>query len=149
MFTTLDELNGTLKRRPTGGYGGLRLDHYLVLQADDEETDEFITRLEDDGHLPLTVAWFSQEGHKTRLYQRVKGISTDGVLLLGLSMSVLTGADTMCLVASPSNRLRDYYDLNDESLLENRPAALNEKGLMILQSLLLLSDAMMCEDCQS
>ena len=117
-----------LIRNPISKYGRLQLDNYLVVVAENDETDDCLTSLEDNGYLPLTVAWFSQEGRKVRIYQRAEGIQTGGVIFSGLSMTVLTGADTMCLVASPLNRLRDFDDLGDESLLEDAPAALNRAG---------------------
>jgi hypothetical protein len=135
IFTTLEELNGVLTCHPMYKYARLQLDNYLVVEPENEETDNFLTRLEKNGYLPLTVAWFSQEAHKVRIYQRAEDISTGGVELLDLIMSIRTGPDARCLVASPSNRLRDYHDLEDESLLENTPAALNEKALKILSSL--------------
>jgi hypothetical protein len=148
MFTSLDELNGVLMRHPMSNYGRLRLDHYLVLRADNEETENYLTSLEERDILPLTAAWFSQEAWKVRLYQWAEGISPGEVFFSDLIMSVRTGADDMCLVASPLNRLRDYDDLGDESLLEDEPAALSEQGLKILTSLLFLSDCLWAEDHQ-
>jgi hypothetical protein len=56
MFKTMKELNEVLKRNPRYNYGQLRLDNYLVLVAENDETDDCLTRLEDNGHLALTVA---------------------------------------------------------------------------------------------
>jgi hypothetical protein len=142
IFTTLTELNETLIRHPLSNYGRLQLDNYLVLVADNDETDDCLASLEDNGHLPLTVAWFSQEGCKARMYQRVEGIQTGEVNLSGLTMSVLTGADTRCLVASPLNRLRDFDDLEDESLVKFEPAALNQQALKVLKSLIFLTECL-------
>jgi hypothetical protein len=61
-------------------------------------------------------------------------------------MSVLTGADTRCLVASPLNRLRDFDDLEDESLVKFEPAALNQQALKVLKSLIFLSHCLSVED---
>jgi hypothetical protein len=146
IFTTLTELNETLIRHPLSKYGRLRLDNYLVLVAENEETNDFLTRLEHNGYLPPTVAWFSQEAWKVRLYRRAEGMQTDGADFAGLSLSVLTGADTRCLVASPLNRLRDFDDLGDESLLEDVPAALDRQALKVLQSLIFLTDCMWFQD---
>jgi hypothetical protein len=152
MFTTMKELNGVLKRNPRYNYGRLRLDNYLVLVAENEVTDDCLTRLEDNGHLPLTVAWFSQEARKARIYQRAEEFQTGYVNVLGLSMSVLTGAEVMCLVASPLNRrwdyddLRDNHDSEDESLLRVEPAALNQQALKVLRSLILLTDCLSFDD---
>jgi hypothetical protein len=134
------------QRHPQFSSGRLRLDHYLVLVAENDETDDCLTRLEDNGHLPLTVAWFSQEARKARIYQRAEGFQTGYVNSLGLSMSVLTGADAMCLVASPLNRLRDYDDSEDESLLKVELAALNQQALKVLKSLILLTDCLSFDD---
>jgi hypothetical protein len=142
IFTTLTELNETLIRHPLSNYGRLQLDDYLVLVAENDEADDCLASLEDNGHLPLTVAWFSQEARKVRMYQRVEGIQTGEVNLSGLTMSVLTGADTRCLVASPLNRLRDFDDLEDESLVKFEPAALNQQALKVLKSLIFLSDCL-------
>jgi hypothetical protein len=54
----------------------------------------------------------------------------------------LTGANKRCLVASPRVRFEDYEDLEDESLLKNEPAILDEKALKVLQSLIFLSDCL-------
>jgi hypothetical protein len=146
MFKTLEELKEEFQRNPLSPYEGLQLDNYLVLVAENDETDDCLTRLEDNRHLPRTVAWFSQEVRKVRIYQRAEGIQTGYVNCLGLSMSVLTGADAMCLVASPLNRLRDYDDLEDDSLLKVKPAALNQQALKVLKSLILLTDCLSLND---
>jgi hypothetical protein len=139
VFTAIGELNEALM--PTlYNYGRLRLDNYLVVVAENDETDDCLARLEDNGYLPLTVAWFSQESRKVRIYQRAAGIQTVWVNFSGLSLSVLTGADTICLVASPLNRLRDYDELGDDSLREVEAAALNGQALKVLQSLIFLTD---------
>jgi hypothetical protein len=145
VFNTMDELNEVLKRT-IYNYARLQLENYLVLVAENDETDDCLTSLEDNGHLPLTVAWFSQEARKVRIYQRVEGIQTDWVHFSGLSMSVLTGADAICLVASPRIRLRDFDDLEDESLVQVEPAALNQQALKVLESLIFLSDCLSVED---
>jgi hypothetical protein len=142
MFKMISELNEVLKRNPIDDYAELQLDNYLVLVAENDETDGCLATMEEKGYLPLTVAWFSQDGCKARLYQRVEGIQTGEVYLSGLTMSVLTGADTRCLVASPLNRLRDFDDLEDESLLQDEPAALNQQALKVLRSLIFLSDCL-------
>jgi hypothetical protein len=145
IFTEIRELNEAL--RPTiYNYARLRLDNYLVLVAENDETDDCLASLEDHGHLPLTVAWFSQEARKVRMYQRVEGIQTGEANLSGLTMSVLTGADAMCLVACPRIRLRDYDDLEDESLVQEEPAALNQQALKVLKSLIFLSDCLSFDD---
>lgn len=146
MFETLDELNNTLMRDPRCQYAWLQLDNYLVVVAENEETENYLTSLENTGYLPHTAAWFSQEACKVRLYQRAEGISPGGVLFSGLSMSISTGAGARCRVASPSDRLQDYDDLEDESLVENTPAALDERALRILTSLLFLSDCLSFDD---
>jgi hypothetical protein len=142
IFTAITELNEVLIRNPLSNYGRLQLDDYLVMVAENDETDDCLACLEDNGHLPLTVAWFSQGGYKVRLYQRAEGIQTGEVFCLGLSMTVLTGADARCLVASPLVRLRDYDDLEDESLVQEEPAALNRQALKVLQSLFHLDDCL-------
>ena len=58
----------------------------------------------------------------------------------------MTGADTICLAASPLNRLRDFDDLGDESLLDDVPAALDRQALKVLQSLIFLTDCMWFHD---
>jgi hypothetical protein len=144
-FTAIMELNEAL--RPTVyNYGRLRLDNYLVVVAENDETDDCLTSLENNGLLPLTVAWFSREDCKVRIYQRVEGIQTEWVDFSGLFMSIRTGSDVICLVASPFNRLRDYDDLGDESFLEVEPAALNEQALKVLQSLIFLTDCLSVND---
>jgi hypothetical protein len=50
MFQTLGELNETLLRNPIYKYGQLQLDNYLLVVPDDEETDNFLITLEDNGH---------------------------------------------------------------------------------------------------
>jgi hypothetical protein len=149
IFTTLDELNGVLMRHPMYKYARLQLDNYLVIVAENEDTDDFLASLEEKGVLPLTAAWFSQEACKVRLYQRAEDISTGYVQLTELIMSIKTGADARCLVASPSNRLRDYDDLEDESLVENTPAALNEQALKILTNLIFLTKCLWAENRQA
>jgi hypothetical protein len=146
VFTTIRELNEALIRYPLSNYGRLRLDNYLVVVAENDETDDTLIRLEDNGYLPLTVAWFSQEGRKVRIYQRTEEIEEGWVYFSGLNMTVLTGADTRCLVASPLIRLRDYDDLEDESLVKDEPAALNDQALMILKSLIFLTDCLSVND---
>jgi hypothetical protein len=76
------------------------------------------------------------------MYQRVEGIQTGEVNLSGLTMSVRTGTDAMCLVASPRIRLQDFDDLEDESLVTEEPAPLNDQALKVLQSLIFLSDCL-------
>jgi hypothetical protein len=141
IFTEIMALNEVL-RRTIYNYARLRLDNYLVLVAENDETDDYLASLEDNGHLPLTVAWFSQEARKVRMYQRVEGIQTGEVNLSGLTMSVRTGTDAMCLVASPRIRLQDFDDLEDESLVTEEPAPLNDQALKVLQSLIFLSDCL-------
>lgn len=141
-FTSLSELNKTLSCNPFSNYAWLRLDNYLVVVAEDKETDNFLITVEDNGHLPLTVAWFSQEGQKARLYQRAEGVKPGEVDFSGLSLMILTGAKSQCLVASPLVRLRDYDDLGDESLRKNAPAALDEKALKVLKSLIFLDNCL-------
>jgi hypothetical protein len=142
IFTTLTELNETLIRHPLSNYAKLQLDNYLVILAEDDETDDCLVSLEDKGHLPLTVTWFSREGRKARMYQRVEGIQTGEVNFSGLSMIFLTGADTLCLVASPLMRLRDYDDLGDESFVTHAPAILKQQALKVLESLIFLNDCL-------
>ena len=84
IFTTIRELNEAL-RRTIYNYARLQLDNYLVLVAENDETDDCLTSLEDNGYLPLTVAWFSQEACKVRIYQRAEGIQTEWVNFSGLS----------------------------------------------------------------
>lgn len=146
VFNTMEELNEVLRRNPISKYGWLQLDYYLVVLAENEETDYCLTSLEDNGFLPLTVAWFSQEGCKVRIYQRAEGVQTGRVNFSGLSMTVLTGANEKCLVASPLNRLRDYDDLGDESLVKDEPAALNEQALKMLKSPIFLIDCLSFND---
>jgi hypothetical protein len=145
IFTKMREFNEVLRRNPMFNYGQLQLDNYLVLVAINEESDDYLASLEDNGYLPLTAAWFSQEGLKARMYQRVEGIQTGTVNFLGFTMSVRTGADTRCLVASPLNRLRDFDDLEDESFLQEEPAALNQEALKVVKSLIFLSDCLSVE----
>jgi hypothetical protein len=141
MFTTIRELNETLMRHPIFKYARLRLNNYLVVVAENGQTNDWLASLEYNGYLPLTVAC-SQEARKVRMYRRKKGIQTGGVLFSGLSMTILTGADNMCLVASPLNRLRDYDDLGDESLLKEEPAALKGQALRVLKSLIFITDSL-------
>jgi hypothetical protein len=145
-FTTLEELNEVLILNPTYKYAELQLDNYLILEAISDEAEDFLTRLEMRWVLPFTVAWFSQEARKVRLYQRAKRISSGLVDFSGLFMSIRTGPDIICLVASPFNRLRDYNDLGDESLLENAPAALNKEAVRLLTSLLFINDSLLLKD---
>lgn len=56
---------------------------------------------------------------------------------------ILTGANRQCLVASPLVRLRDYDDSRDESLRKDEPAALNEKALKVLKSLIFLDNCLL------
>ncbi len=146
IFKMISELNEVLKRNPMDDYGELQLDNYLVVVAENDEADAWLSGLEINECLPLTFAWFSQEGSKVRIYQGTKGIQTGVVTVFGLELTILTGVDTMCLVASPLARLRDYDDSWDESFLQEEPAALNQQFLNVLQSLILLSDCLPFED---
>jgi hypothetical protein len=140
MFKKISELNKELKRNPMYGYGGLQLDKYLVVVAENDDTDDCLISLEETECFPLTLAWHDQEGRKVRMYQRVKGIQAGEVTIFGLDMTLLTGVDAMCPVASPINRLRDYDGSWDESFLQEEPAALNRQARKVLQSLIFLSD---------
>jgi hypothetical protein len=141
-FQTLGELNETLMLNPISKYGKLQLDNYLVVAAEDEEADNILITLEDNGCLPLTVSWFSQEAQKVRLYQRAEGIQTGWIDFADLRLTIWTGAKTKCLVASPLVRLRDYEDLGDLSLLQAEPAALDEKAIRVFKSLIFLSECL-------
>jgi hypothetical protein len=140
MFKMISELNEVLKRNPMDDYAELQLDNYLVVVAENDEADDCLSSLEDNECFPLTVAWYSQEGRKVRIYQRAKEIQTGGVSIFGLDMTILTGVDTMCPVASPLARLRDYDDSWDESFIQEEPAALNRQALNVFQSLIYLTD---------
>jgi hypothetical protein len=140
MFKKISDLNEELKRNPMRDYGELQLNKYLVVVAEDDETDDCLSSLEDNESLPLTLAWYDQEGRKFRMYQRARGIQPGVVTIFGLDMTFLTGVDAVCPVASPINRLRDYDASWDESFLQEEPAALNRQALKVLQSLIYLSD---------
>ena len=139
-FKSLSVLNKTLLRNPFSNYAWLQLDNYLVVVADDEETDNFLIALEDNGHLPLTVSWFSKEGRKVRLYRRAEGFKNGRFFFFGLTMAFLTDSCKETLVASPLVRSQDYEEVGDISLLQNEPAALDEKALKIFQSMFFIAD---------
>jgi len=142
VFTNLEQLNEVLLLNPISNYARLQLDNYLVVEAENDEAEDFLTSLEYNEILPLTATWFSQEAMKVRIYQRPEDISTAPVELLEMMMSVRTGPDDRCLVSSPLVRLRDYNDTADESLLELAPAVLSPQALRALRSLIFLSDCM-------
>ena len=146
MFKTIRELNEDLKRNPQLIYGGLQLDNYLVVVAEDDETNDCLRSLEDNESLPLTLAWYDLEGRKVRMYQRATGIRAGRITIFGLDMTFLTGVDAVCPVASPISRLRDYDYSWDESFLQEEPAALNRQALKILQSLIYLADRLSFND---
>jgi hypothetical protein len=68
MFTTIKELNEEFQRCPQSSSARLRLDHYLVLKATNELADRFLSGIESQGIVPLTVNWVSETGWHARLY---------------------------------------------------------------------------------
>jgi hypothetical protein len=66
-------LDAELKKRP-GCNVGLRLDHFLALDADDQGAYDFLDKLEQEGRLPPTVAWTTWRNRTVRLYRRTDGL---------------------------------------------------------------------------
>ena len=94
VFQTIEELNRTLLDNPRFSYGRLSLENYLLLIAGNEATDNFLITLEDNGHLPRTVAWFTEnQSYKVRLYQRAEGFKTGDFFFFGRHMVFVTDHD--------------------------------------------------------
>ncbi len=53
---------------------GLRLDHYLALDPDDQAASELLENLDRDGKLPATVSWKTWRGMTIRIYKRQNGL---------------------------------------------------------------------------
>jgi hypothetical protein len=134
-LNNLTDLNEVLKQNPRYQGGELKLDHYLVLLPANETADDKLNLLEDKGYLPHTVSWLSKDAWKVRLYHRAEGLTNRRISIFGMQFGILTGDKAQCTVSSPYERFEDYRVTGDESMLEDKPAALPEKGLMFLKML--------------
>jgi hypothetical protein len=70
---TPEKLAWEMKTCPAGNTG-LRLDNYLALDPDDKAAAELLDKMEQEGKLPPTVAWYTWRGMVVRLYNRQNGL---------------------------------------------------------------------------
>lgn len=142
VFKTLEELIQTLRRNLSYNYGGLSLDNYLLLIAENKETNDVLAAFERNGRLPRTVAWFDDNKYY-RLYQRSEEFQWVDPLCceFGLYLWLLTEPHYATLV--PLARFRNYEKVGDPNLMEEEPAVLDKMAVKVLDSLFFLANCLL------
>jgi hypothetical protein len=99
------ELEEILERNPQCNRG-MRLDHYLVLDPDNQEAIEYLDRLEQESLLPITWTWITWRGRKARVYSRQEGLQYFQIKEKdGINLEIRTGSGHYCV--TPDSRVND------------------------------------------
>lgn len=91
---------------------GLRLDHYLVLDPDDEKAVGLLEELEREGILPETLTWLTWRGYPIRCYLAKEGV-VPKKWHNDLHLELRTGKGQYCLIPPSVVNGNAYRLLND------------------------------------
>jgi hypothetical protein len=93
---------------------GLRLDHYIALDPDDEKAIDLLQGLEDDGLLPPTLTWETWRGHPVRLYCARADVPKTIQYKRGIKLEVRTSSGNYCLVPPSVVNGKEYRIIRDD-----------------------------------
>jgi hypothetical protein len=114
----------------------LDLNRNLTLQPANQKANDFLNKLEQEGVLPLTVAWLDDQGMKHRLYAPpFFGGSSFELNKYGFRLGIHVGLDESEFVGYLRYRIRNSGSPGNQSKQLPAPARLPAAILLFLQSL--------------
>jgi len=126
---SLEALSEIWGRFP-GANPGLRLDHYLILDPDDDAAQRFLDDLEFQGLLPPTVAWRTWRGMTVRLFKSRNGMGpVKPPRGASMMLEIRTGAGQYVLIPPAQVNGRLYSWLPDQDPQSLEPAELPQEAL--------------------